>query len=724
MFIITRGNRVRVGYHPTPRYERKVCMDREVRTDDGKGRERSRSAAGTGSHFQAVFNSAYLFLWLLTPDGTLAEANEAALLAGDLRRNDVVWRPFWETPWWRHTDARESIAQAVGLAASGERVRLETTLASGDAVTPIDLTLRPYHDAFGNLTLLIAEARDMTDTHLAERFMAATARRFDALLSALQEGVAVLSPELETIAINDGARSVLRMPADAGSLMEYWNPLQEDLSPLPDALHPVTVALQRAAPHRQLYGHRSAEGEAAWHDVTVTPLSGERRDPDGVLLVLRDVTQLRQQQQQLRHQAQHDALTDLPNRQAFFAALQQAAHHGEPYAVLQIDLDNLKQVNDLFGHAIGDDLLSRFAGRLGRCLRPQDFVSHLGGGEYGVLLLDLGDDGNALRVANRMLEQIRQPFPLDQDVVNVTASIGIALGRPGRDSDSVLRNAALALRDAKLSGRDRLIIHDEDLSREHEERIRFGDDLRGAVGNNQLEVFYQPLVDARTREVVGAEALMRWRHPVRGLVSPGEFIPLAERTGLIVAMEGWLFEEALHQLQAWRQVKPGFHISMNLSGRQLEQPDFVETLATRIAAAGVPSDAIQLEVTETYAMERSEDKSELLHRIADLGVTLAVDDFGTGYSNLGHLQHLPFGVVKIDRSFMRNVPDDPRNFALVRTIIAMAQSLELEVIAEGVETNTQADFLYWEGATLLQGFHFDEPLPAELFTSRHVAHSD
>jgi EAL domain-containing protein (putative c-di-GMP-specific phosphodiesterase class I) len=195
---------------------------------------------------------------------------------------------------------------------------------------------------------------------------------------------------------------------------------------------------------------------------------------------------------------------------------------------------------------------------------------------------------------------------------------------------------------------------------------------------------------------------------------------LAERTGLIVPMEGWLLEGALAQLGAWRKVRPDFHISINLSGRQLEQPDFLEVLAARIEASGVPPESIQLEVTETFAMERSEDKSKLLHRIAELGVTLAVDDFGTGYSNLGHLQHLPFGVVKIDRSFMHNVPEDQRNFALVRTIIAMAQSLELEIIAEGVETNTQADFLYWEGATLLQGFHFGEPIPAELFTSRHV----
>lgn len=695
-------------------------MDRDAKTSEAKSQERTRTPSGAGSHFQAVFNSAYLYLWLLTPDGTLAEANEAALLESDLRRNDVVWRPFWETPWWRDADARDSIAQAVALAASGETVRLQTTLAGADGTIPIDITIRPYHDAFGHLALLIAEARDMTETQLAQKSTEAGSRRFATLLQALHEGIMVVSPALDALAINEGARKLLHMPPSTTSVADHWTPLREDLSSLPAAEHPVTVALERNAPHRALYGHRGPSGEAAWHDVTATPLRDERGAVESVLLVLRDVTQFRQQQQQLRHQAQHDVITDLPNRPAFFAALQQAAHHGQPFGMLQIDLDNLKAVNDLYGHATGDELLARFAERLGRCLRPQDFVGHLGGGEYGVLLLELGDDANAIRVAGRMLEQLRQPFALDGDVVNITASIGIALGRPGRDPEGVLRNAGLALRDAKLSGRDRLVIHDEDLSREHEERIRFGDDLRGAVGNNQLEVFYQPLVDARTREVVGAEALMRWRHPTRGLVSPVEFIPLAERTGLIVPMEGWLLERALSQLREWRERRPDFHISINLSGRQLEQPDFLSTFETRLAASGVPADCIQLEVTETYAMERSEDKSELLHRIADLGVTLAVDDFGTGYSNLGHLQHLPFGVVKIDRSFMKNVPDDQRNFALVRTIIAMAQSLELEIIAEGVETNTQADFLYWEGATLLQGYHFDEPLPAELFTSRHV----
>jgi diguanylate cyclase (GGDEF)-like protein len=423
----------------------------------------------------------------------------------------------------------------------------------------------------------------------------------------------------------------------------------------------------------------------------------------------------------LQHQAQHDPLTSLPNRNSFFEALTTTATESEDtYGVMYLDLDGFKDVNETLGHAAGDQLLVRFARRLERCVRPFDLVARLAGDEFAVLLRRVGDADNAVRVADRILTQTNSPFSLSDGQADVSTSIGIALGRSGDDPDRVVRDADFALRHAKVSGKNRFAIFDEHLSRDQASQHRIASDLKRALPDGQLEVHYQPLIDARDKQVVGAEALMRWRHPERGYISPEEFVPIAERTGEIVPMEGWLIHTALTQLETWNEYDPSLKLSVNLSGRQLEQSEFPATFARLLSETGANPDNVVLEVTETYAMQRPREAGRQLRALADLGVTLAIDDFGTGYSNLGHLQHLPFRIVKIDRSFLENVPEDQRNFALVRTIIAMAQALELEVVAEGVETKTQADFLYWEGATWLQGFYFGKPVDAKRFAHSHL----
>ena len=681
-----------------------------------------------GSHFHAVFNSPFQFFWLLTADGTLIEANGTALTFVASARDEIAWLPFWDTPWWgQDVSSREQLRHAIDLAGEGEPIRFDAEIWGADEqVITLDFTLRPYREAGGKVTLLIAEGRNISDIRDAQERIAESGHRYTTLLNALDEGIVLQDHDRRIDAINLSALRILDLDPDApyinGDTPFVWHVFDENEQDLPLEEHPSEVSFHTGLPQRAILGIRRND-DIAWIEITTRPLTHPaEQTPYAVLSSLSDVTELRRQREMLQHQAQHDPLTNLPNRKSFFEALTKTAGDGnEPYGVMYLDLDGFKDVNDTLGHAAGDQLLVRFSRRLERSVRPFDLVARLAGDEFAVLLRRVGPAENAVRVAERILTQTNTPFSLTDGHADVSTSIGIALGRNDDDPDRVVRDADFALRHAKVAGKNRYAIFDEHLSRNQEFQHRIASDLKRALPDGQLEVHYQPLVDARDKRVVGAEALMRWRHPERGLIPPEEFVPIAERIGEIVSMEGWLIHTALTQLDSWNEEHPGFKVSVNLSGRQLEQSEFPTTFAGLLAETGVNPENLVLEITETYAMQRPREVGKQLRALADLGVTLAIDDFGTGYSNLGHLQHLPFRIVKIDRSFLENVPEDQRNFALVRTIIAMAQALDLEVVAEGVETKTQAEFLYWEGATWLQGFYFGKPIEAVGFSREHLS---
>ena len=695
--------------------------------DTDKRPKHTPSLPGDGSHLQALFDSPYQFFWLLTTEGTLVEANRISLAFAAVDREGVVWRPFWETPWWgSDASVREQLRQATDLAAEGEPIRYEVEIwgAEGQVLT-LDFTLRPYREAGGEITLLIAEGRDLTESRDAQHTLEASERKYVTVLNALDEGIVLQDRDHRIGAINDSARRILAIDPESpqlrGEAPFEWRALAKDEQELPPDRHPTALSLTTGMPQRAVVGVRHGS-DIRWIDVTTRPLSNDdEASPYAVLTSFSDVTELRQQREVLQHQAQHDGLTNLPNRKSFFDALQEATNDsGGRYSVMYLDLDGFKDVNDTLGHAAGDQLLIRLARRLERCVRPNDLVARLAGDEFAVLLRRVKSAKNAVRIAERILTQAHAPFSLSDGRAIVSTSIGIAVGNHQDDPERVVHDADFALRHAKTSGKDRYAIFDETLGRDQELQHRTAADLKRALPDGQLEIHYQPLVDAKSNGVVGAEALMRWRHPERGMVPPVDFIGVAEQTGEIVAMEGWLIQAALAQLETWSELMPDFRLSINLSARQLEQPDFPKKFNAMLVESGVVPENVVLEITEAYAMQRPREVSPLLHALAELGVTLAIDDFGTGYSNLGHLQHLPFRIVKIDRSFLQNVPDDKRNFALVRTIIAMAQALELDVVAEGVETKTQSEFLYWEGVNWLQGFHFSKPLPPEDFAVQYL----
>jgi diguanylate cyclase (GGDEF)-like protein len=639
----------------------------------------------------------------------LIDANELALDAVEAERDEVVWRPAWETPWFSgDAGLREQLRQSVGLVAAGEEMRLVADVYSRRGLRRQDLTLRGYGEGGGAASLLILEGRDLSPVRDVEYDR-------DAILGALDVGVVVHGPDGTLRYANRAATALLdeiesSVEADGRLIDENGTSLTpEDL--------PAARALAAGRPVLDMVlGVRSPDG-ARWLRVDAHPLHRpDASNPHGAVAIYRDVTELRRQRRLIEHHTQLDPLTGLPNRRAFFAEIDRALSAGEPLAVLLLDIDGFHHVNEVHGHANGDRLLRWVARQLERTVRPDDVPARLGADEFALVLRRVTDDEGARIVAERLRAQLDVGPRLDGVRIDLSASMGLARSREGLDAEALLREAGYALGHAKRHGRGTWTAFDAELSRQRIQRLGIEHELARATEQEQLEVYYQPLVNAKGHAVVGAEALMRWRHPDRGLLPPIEFIPAAEESGQIVEMETWLQRQALAQLKRWNRAQPDMHMSMNLSARQLERADFVERFGGIVQESGVEPGNVIAEITETYAMQHPREAARVLAGLSELGVSLAIDDFGTGYSNLGQLQHLPFQIVKIDRGFLRDVPENQRNFALVRTIIAMAQSLELTIIAEGVETKTQADFLYWEGATWLQGFQFGRPMPGATFT--------
>ncbi len=423
----------------------------------------------------------------------------------------------------------------------------------------------------------------------------------------------------------------------------------------------------------------------------------------------------------LEHQATHDALTALPNRALFQGRLGQAlagaARGGDAAAVLFLDLDRFKVVNDSLGHAAGDDLLVAVAGRLAGCVRGGDTVARLGGDEFAVLLAGLGVGREATRTAGRIIRALDAPFRLGgRDVVTAT-SIGIAVGGTGHAAADLLRDADVALYRAKARGRGRYAVFDTAMNARALERLELEADLRRALRRGEFEVYYQPKVDLGTGCLAGLEALVRWRHPVRGVVGPGVFIPLAEETGLIQPLGQWVLEEACRQARRWGEAMGAVGggaavvVSVNLSARQFAQPTLVEDVARALAAGGADPHQVQLEITEGVAMGNAEATVEILRRLKELGVGLAIDDFGTGYSSLAYLKRFPVDALKIDRAFVTGLRRETADSSIVGAVVGLRRALRLAVVAEGVETAEEAAQLCELGCALGQGYHFARPLP-------------
>ncbi len=438
----------------------------------------------------------------------------------------------------------------------------------------------------------------------------------------------------------------------------------------------------------------------------------------GVVINSRDVSDRKRAEDRLLHDALHDALTALPNRTLFMDRLAHCIDRRSRLAsyrcaVLFLDLDRFKMVNDSLGHAVGDQLLIQVSGRLKSCLRPSDTLARLGGDEFAVLLDDVKDASNAVRVAKRIHTELEVPFTLEGREVYSTASIGIALSGSDSGPEDVLRDADTAMYRAKGQGRAGYAIFDADMHAQVRAQLQLETDLRRAMVRGQFEVFYQPIVALNSGALAGFEALARWHHPDRGLVLPSEFMPLAEETGLVTAIGRTLMTEACRQVKAWNDrrapLEPLF-IGINLSRRQLQQPDLLDQIAQMLSSTGLSGDRLSIEVTETGVAERPEAVLETLVRLRRLGVRVSLDDFGTGTASLSLLHRFPFDRVKIDRWFVKDIGTGDSGDELVEGILALCHGRRLGTVAEGVETGEQRRRLGELGCDFAQGFLFSEPV--------------
>jgi diguanylate cyclase (GGDEF)-like protein/PAS domain S-box-containing protein len=430
--------------------------------------------------------------------------------------------------------------------------------------------------------------------------------------------------------------------------------------------------------------------------------------------VITDVTRYREAEAHIRHLAHHDALTGLANRALFRErlgrALAAARRRGGPVAVLCLDLDRFKPVNDTLGHPVGDALLRAVAARLLACVREGDTAARLGGDEFAVLQAGAGQPEAAGALARRLVEALSAPYEVLGHQVVVGASVGVALAPgDGRDPDELLKRADMALYRAKADGRGTFRSFEPGMDARLQARRLLELDLRKALAAGELELHYQPLVDLRTGAVSALEALLRWRHPARGLVPPGEFVPLAEEIGLIVPVGGWVLRRACADAAGW---PGGVRVAVNLSAAQFRGRELVAAVVGALAAAGLAPARLELEITETVLLRDGEATLATLRELRALGVRIAMDDFGTGYSSLGYLRSFPFDKIKIDRCFVRDLGASADCEAIVRAVTGLGGSLGIATTAEGVETEEQLERLRAEGCDEAQGFHLGRPMPA------------
>lgn len=460
------------------------------------------------------------------------------------------------------------------------------------------------------------------------------------------------------------------------------------------------------------------DGTRQWIELFLAPVRGDSGNISHYVGVLNDVTARKEAEEQLAFLAHHDPLTGLPNRNFFNQRLREAldrTSRKSGFALCFIDLDRFKLINDSLGHGAGDAVLIEVAHRLGAVCRTADTLARLAGDEFVILMEGVERGEEAAAIATRILAALERPLLAQGREVDVGASLGLSLyPGDGGDIETLLRNADAAMYAAKAAGRNTFRFYDEAMNRRASQRLALESDLRRAVSRNQLELFYQPQVRSADGSLAGVEALLRWRHPERGLVSPAEFIPVAEEAGIIAELGEWVLEEAARQILRWHQAGiPVPRIAVNLSPRQFHDPDLGERLESILAA--VPAGAIELEITESAAMQQPEEAVRTLQRLRDRGLPVALDDFGTGHSSLAMLRTLPLNVLKLDQSFVHHLPESETDAAVAGAVVTLARHLGLSVVAEGVETRAQQQFLTGIGCDVLQGYLFSRPLPIPEF---------
>ena len=588
------------------------------------------------------------------------------------------------------------------------------------------------YDTDGKPVTMLGSHIDITEQKLTQEALAESDEQYRLLISAMAEGVTLQDENSKIIAFNKSAERILGLTSDQllgrTSLDPRWYAIHEDGSPFPGETHPVVTTLKTGLPQSDvIMGIHKPNGDLTWISVNVQPIFKEgQTTPYRVVATMHDITERKFAEEKIQHLAFYDYLTDLPNRLLLLDRLKQvlvsSSRSGRKGGLLFIDLDNFKNLNDTLGHDMGDSLLKQVTQRLESCVREGDTVSRLGGDEFVVMLVDLSEQ--ALEAAaqtevigEKILVALSQPYQLDKNTYRCTASIGVTLFSGNQQAtDDLMKQADIAMYQAKKAGRNALRFFDRQMQENISARVSLEGELHNAVEFQQFHLYYQIQVDNSHRPL-GAEALIRWIHPARGLVSPTQFIPLAEETGLILSIGKWALETACAQIKAWEQdvLTRDLVLAINVSAKQFHQSDFVAQVQDAIQHHEIDPKLLKLELTESIMLEEIEGTIATMNVLNEIGVLFSMDDFGTGYSSLQYLRQLPLDQLKIPLSFVRDITTNINDESIVRTIIAMAHSLNISVIAEGVETEEQQQLLLKNGCTHYQGYLFGRPVPIEQF---------
>jgi diguanylate cyclase (GGDEF)-like protein/PAS domain S-box-containing protein len=534
-------------------------------------------------------------------------------------------------------------------------------------------------------------------------------------------GMALVTPQGRWLQVNASLCKLLGYSAQELMAIDYLNVIHpSDLSPALANFKDLLRGRIRSCQMEKRYLNKS--GQEVWGLWSASLAQDSHTMTPNLIFQIQDITDRKQAEERLHHDAFHDVLTGLPNRALFvdhvklaIARLQRRADHS--FAVLYLDLDRFKVVNDSLGHMGGDQLLVGIARRLENCLRPGDTIARMGGDEFTVLLEDIGDGSTITQIAERIQSELSAPFSLGGREVFTTVSMGIALSSKEYERpEDILRDADTAMYRAKGLGKARHEVFDTGMHSQALKLLQLETDLRRALERKEFMVVYQPIMSLETKLLCGFEALIRWPHPERGLISPIDFIPLAEETGMIVQIGEWVLREACEQMHKWQVIfpsEPPTFMCVNLSVKQFAQQDLIEKVAAIIQETNLAPASLKLEITESAVMENVETATRMLKELRELGVQLAMDDFGTGYSSLSNLHRFPINTLKIDRSFITRMVENNENAEIVRTISGLAQNLGMDVVAEGVETREQLEILRSLGCKYGQGYFFSKPLDTQ-----------
>ncbi|UED74052.1 bifunctional diguanylate cyclase/phosphodiesterase [Brevibacillus sp. DP1.3A] len=581
----------------------------------------------------------------------------------------------------------------------------------------VDTTIVPFKNQEGEIYQYLSIRSDITCRKLMEDELKRSEEKYRIIAENTSDIISIINLDGEFLYLSPSHKRVWEHTVPDEEIHNLFEWIVEDDRDI------FAYAIQHAFSTRKEYmvecRINTQRNDVIWTESKINPITDEEGNVTKLLLVTRDVTDRKQSEETIHHLAYHDALTDLPNRRMYVQQLSkemmQAKRFQSNLAVLFLDMDRFKDVNDSFGHDVGDMLLIEASKRLQACLKQGDVVARLGGDEFTILQNHLQDRSEATALAEQIMNQLQRPFELEGHAFNVSCSIGIAMyPQDGDNPEDLLKRADTALYTVKSRGKNGYDFFDPTMEAKSLERILMENEMRKAIEQEQFQIYYQPKIDIVTSSMTGMEALVRWVHPELGIIPPNRFIPIAEETGMILALGEWILKQACKQNKIWHDQGYTLKVSVNLSARQIYQKDLVEMIKDILRETNLSPDWLELEITESIFV-KMEEATAVLQQIRDIGIQISIDDFGTGYSSFSYIKSLPVDTIKIDASFIRDIHHNQESQAIVKAIVTIAQSLNMNVIAEGIELHDQVAALKENGCDHGQGYLFSKPLPTDAF---------